>query len=215
MTHVMAAQFEQWQAQQEQLNRNLIAEVKKASRPAVGPGTTAAPPAVPVPSQSTTYNQANPQPQATQDSVPPIVNITGDGPPGRSRRYYAVVKGRTLGIMDSWKSVLASVSGYSYAKYKCFHRRPAAEEWYLQQLQVLGIIPEDREPTEDEDSCCGRTVDLNSVGLPSERNMPPPPGEAKPHRLLRTLLERRTLLTSGWQVRTPRRVNPRRCMIYQ
>jgi hypothetical protein len=75
--------------------------------------------------------------------------------------------------MDSWKSVLASVSGFSHAKYKCFRSRPASEEWYLQQLQVLGIIPEDRELTEDEDSCCGRTVDLNSVGRPSERDTSP------------------------------------------
>jgi hypothetical protein len=78
--------------------------------------------------------------------------------------------------MDSWKSVLTSVSGYSHAKYKCFHSRPPAEEWYLQQLQVLGIIPEDRELTEDEDSCCGRTVDLNSVGIPSECHRSPPRG---------------------------------------
>jgi hypothetical protein len=153
------------------MNRNLIAEVKKANRSAAASGTIAAP----LGAQSSNFPKQPPtQPPSNQASIPPTVNIPGDLPPRRARRYYAVVKGRTLEIMDSWKSVLASVSGFSHAKYECFHSRPPAEEWYLQQLQVLGVIPEEHDLTEDEDSCCGRTVDLNSAGAPQGHDPVPP-----------------------------------------
>jgi hypothetical protein len=96
---------------------------------------------------------------------PPIVDIREDLPAYRSLRFYAVVKGRNLGIYENWKTVLATVSGFPHAKYKCFCTRDRAEEWYLQQLQILGVIPEDRDLSDDENIISENTINLNPVGM--------------------------------------------------
>jgi hypothetical protein len=80
------------------------------------------------------------------------------------------VKGRSLRIFDTWRAVLTSVSGYPHAKYKSFRHREAAQEWYLEQLQVLGIIPTDQNISEDE-AGDENTVDYNSQAPPVGTNV--------------------------------------------
>jgi hypothetical protein len=93
----------------------------------------------------------------------------GTGP--TNKRVNAVVKGRSLGIFDTWRAVLTSVSGYPNAKYKSFRHRETAQDWYLEQLQVLGIIPTDQSISEDK-AGDEDTVDYNSQGAPMGTNVP-------------------------------------------
>jgi hypothetical protein len=81
------------------------------------------------------------------------------------RRLYAVARGSNTGIFDNWKTVLTSVSGFPSAKYKSFRRQPDAKEWYLQQLQILGVIPVEKDLS-DDDGDDGETVNFDPTGLP-------------------------------------------------
>jgi hypothetical protein len=100
------------------------------------------------------------------------VDVREDLPAVRPRRFYAVVKGRNLGIYENWKAVLATVSGFPHAKYKCFRTRDWAEDWYSQQLQILGVIPEYRDLSDDDNTIGENTIDLNSVGMLPGRRRP-------------------------------------------
>jgi hypothetical protein len=100
LTKAMTNKLDEWQVQQVQLNRTLIAEVKKASRPATRT-TESTVPDIPLRQpESDTRPPGRIQSPHNQDTIPPMVNITEDRHPRRAQRYYAVVKGRTLGIMD-------------------------------------------------------------------------------------------------------------------
>jgi hypothetical protein len=91
--------------------------------------------------------------------------------PTDPRHFYAVVKGRHTGIFDNWKAVLVSVSGFAGAKYKSFRHRDSAEEWYLQQLQLQGVIPPERDLSND-DSEDDVTIVYDSNGLPPGAQRP-------------------------------------------
>ena len=46
-----------------------------------------------------------------------------------NNKYYAVAKGREIGIFDSWKRVKPLVEGYSGAKYKSFQTLSKAQNY--------------------------------------------------------------------------------------
>jgi hypothetical protein len=102
-------------------------------------------------------------------NIPPTVDVVADLPSRGPTRYYAIVKGRNLGILLSWKAVLTSVSGYPHTKYKSFRRRAPAEEWYLQQMQIQGAISPEQDLSVDDISV-DETVDYNASGLPTRPN---------------------------------------------
>jgi hypothetical protein len=102
------------------------------------------------------------------------VDLTTALPSGKTlRRFYAVVHCRNLGVFDEWRTVLASVSGHPHPKYKRFRHREMAEEWYLQQLQIIGIIPPETGLL-DDDVSVDDTVDYNSKGMPNVGRSGPP-----------------------------------------
>jgi hypothetical protein len=152
LTDAMSRKLEMWQTQQAKLSQDLIREVKAAVQPAVAQRPTTR-----KREEKGVPNEGLPAP-----TIPRTVNVSHER---RPRRFYAVVRGRTTGILAEWKAVLASISDYPHAKYKSFRNRPRAEEWYLQQLQLLGIIPSDRDLSDDELSE-EETVDYNSKGVP-------------------------------------------------
>lgn len=49
-------------------------------------------------------------------------------------RFYAVARGRTTGLFDSWPACAAAVQGYSSPLYKGFRDRQAAENWLLDEM---------------------------------------------------------------------------------
>jgi hypothetical protein len=108
-----------------------------------------------------------------QTDMPSAVDVAIDTPIGRgpTRYYYAVVKGRTTGILLTWKAVLASVSGFPHVKFKSFRQYTTTEEWYLQQLQLLGIIPPERDLS-DDDVSVEEMVKYNEVGVPRGSTTP-------------------------------------------
>jgi hypothetical protein len=150
----MTQRLEMLQKQQDQFNRDLIQEMKTAVR-----SSTSRPSIKPILREPT-------RARSKDEIAPPVVDIVTDLPfPSKPKRLYAVVKGRSIGIMDSWKAVLSAVSGYPNSKYKSFRNRVAAQDWYLEQLQVLVVIPPDTELSEDED-VDEATIDYNAQGLP-------------------------------------------------
>lgn len=64
-------------------------------------------------------------------------------------KYYAVRKGITPGIFESWEACKQSVSGYSCAEYKSFKTREEAEVFLKGQSTVFPAEEESKEQTED------------------------------------------------------------------
>lgn len=57
------------------------------------------------------------------------------------KKYYAVRRGRTTGIFESWDECKEQVDGYPGAEFRGFTNRWEAEDWYNQKL---GRVQEDR-----------------------------------------------------------------------
>jgi hypothetical protein len=160
LTQAMSNKLELWQRHSEKLSRELIREVTTVIHQSNS--ATTAPPLERIPER---VLKPFPVPRSVEVATQP----QGTGP--TNKRVYAVVKGRSLRIFDTWRAVLTSVSGYPNAKYKSFRHQKTAQEWYLEQLQVLGIIPTDQNISEDE-AGDEDTVDYNSHGAPMGTNVP-------------------------------------------
>lgn len=81
-----------------------------------------------------------------------------------AKKFYAVRKGHSVGIFESWEECKAAVEGFSGAEYKGFPNREEAEG-YLEQVGIVtskqvknGNVTENAEPTSSE------TGNLSSAG---------------------------------------------------
>jgi hypothetical protein len=157
LTAAMSQKLDLWQTQQEKMSRNLIKKVQAAIRASAEPG-----PGIPRHATVPTPMDRAPSPA----DLPRTVRVSSSRPPvGTPRHFYAVVRGHTTGIITEWKAVLASISDFPVAKYTSFRDRARAEEWYLEQLQLLGINPPDQDLS-DDDLSEEATVDYNAHGMP-------------------------------------------------
>jgi hypothetical protein len=69
------------------------------------------------------------QPPASPDlPIPGSVSVTSHDRP-KAQRYYAVARGRSVGVFHLWKAVEKSVNGYSGAKHKRFRTLNSAKAW--------------------------------------------------------------------------------------
>lgn len=60
-----------------------------------------------------------------------------DGDLNPPRKFYAVVRGRQIGIFTSWNIVEPLVSGFPSARFKSFRRRSDAEVYLTYELSRL------------------------------------------------------------------------------
>lgn len=58
-----------------------------------------------------------------------------------SKKYYAVRKGRNVGIFQSWEECKTSVNGYSGAKYKSFNNYHEASNYLKNEQNSVNNIP--------------------------------------------------------------------------
>jgi hypothetical protein len=91
LTAAMSHKLDLWQTQQEKMSRNLIKEVQTAIR-------TTAEPRSDIPRRETAPPPMNRAPSPAD--LPRTVRVASSRPPvGTPRRFYAVVRGRTTGIL--------------------------------------------------------------------------------------------------------------------
>jgi hypothetical protein len=183
LASAMEQKLDRMQSNQERLNEGLVQELKAAvqRQPRLPPKQHSATLIDLSTDADRSFGRTEPRgppinPINIALNVPPTVDIAPGLPSNRGpTRYYAVAIGCHPGILLSWKAVLALVSGFPHAKYKSFRRRPPAEEWYLQQRQLLGL---DQDLSGDDSSFDG-TVDFNADGIPS-RSTDRPSGLPRP-----------------------------------
>lgn len=60
------------------------------------------------------------------------------------KKYYAVRKGRTIGIFDSWSICEQQIKGFSGAEYKSFKTLKDAQD-YMQAFQEINVSVEESE----------------------------------------------------------------------
>lgn len=86
-----------------------------------------------------------------------------------AKKFYAVRKGHSVGIFESWEECKAAVEGFSGAEYKGFPNREEAEG-YLEQVGIVtskqvknGNVTENAEPTSNEIGNLGSAGDAQSI----------------------------------------------------
>jgi hypothetical protein len=170
MVSSIVDRLELMQLSQEQTNRAVLKEIKKAVKPLSAPSVET----------STSSRSASGDGGATraQGFIGTASGVPGTGmlrdisvPPGNREptpppgtKYYAVSRGRNVGIFTRWKLVLISTRGFSRAKYKRFRSRKPAEEWLLQQLSPPNADPNVPSPSSSGSESVDDTVAFDASG---------------------------------------------------
>ena len=67
------------------------------------------------------------------------------------KKYYAVQKGRDIGIFENWNECQKSISGFPGNKFKSFNTKKEAEE-YLKEEKVMKVNEANQKENEKENS---------------------------------------------------------------
>jgi hypothetical protein len=176
----LTSQIQMLSAQQATAQRDLLHAVQTMSAPASVASRPRAGTAAP-------SRTAVRQPARTHTRI--AVGEPEREPPSSARvtKWYAISKGREIGVFSVWKRVHIAIIGYPGAKFRRFKTRSEAEDWLSEQLSIQGLIPVEEDLSVDGNSSDYDTV-VNDTGGPrvpliAEARPPSafyPPGDPSP-----------------------------------